>query len=329
MQNALRQLAALAKTTAAEGLRQPAALLVALSFYYATVLTPFFQAFQFGEPGRMVRDGGLAFMLLAGIALSVCTAAATVRREIAGGAAAAALTRPLSRGRFLCGKFCGVAGVLLLFSLFALAVILMAERVSERFRVEAAFMGYVMDARLAIGLLGMPPAALAFAGVRHFRRRGHFCTTAFAGMLAGLALLLAYCGGFNPAGHWQGRFAPHLNLPVAGAALLILLALWLLAALAVALATRLEMMPVLALCAATVALGLVADPVLGIHPPFSPLGLLTALAPNLQHFWLNDALAGGGAIPVAYLWSAFRYTACWVLLALLAGAGALQTREIA
>lgn len=316
------------RATAVEGLRQPATLLVTLSFYVATVLTPLFQAFQFGEPGRMVRDGGLAFMLLAGLVLAVCTAAATIRREIVGGIASVALSRPLSRGLFLCAKFAGVAGVLTAFSGFALFTILLSERVAERFVFEAAAMGHFMDVRLATGLLLLPPAALAVAGLAHYRRRGHFAAMAFGALQAGLLLLFVFSGFFAPTGIWQRAFTTHLNWAVSGAALLVLLALVLLAALATALATRLDVTGVFSACAAVAGIGLVADPLFGRPTPGSVPGLLVALVPNFQHFWLCDALAGGGFIPPVYLWRATLYAALWIALALLAGTWALRTREI-
>lgn len=328
MSKTIRQFTVIARAAATEILRQPSVLLLFLAFYWATTLTPLFQVFRFGEPGRMVRDGGLAFMLLSGMALSVCAAATTVRRELAGGSAATALSRPLQRGVFIAGKSAGASAALCVFAYCALLTVLLSERVSERFYFEADTVGHFMDLRLAAALLALPLPALLMAALVHLKRHSHFAVNGIVAMQTGLTLLLLASGFFRPTGQWQTRFAPNLSWPLAGAVWLVLLALFMLAAMATALAIFSDFGGVLAVCAGITGLGLVADTLPGSGTTLNLLSTATAIVPNLQHLWLCDALAGGAYIPLSYLLQATIYAGLWSVLALVLAALFFRYREI-
>jgi hypothetical protein len=98
------------------------------------------------------------------------------------------------------------------------------------------------------------------------------------------------------------------------AALLILMALWLLAAVALACSTRLDMIPTLAICTAVFLIGLMSDYLFGrqlddkvANPSiWQTLGIwvssvLYTIVPNWQLFWLSDALEKGRTIPWSYV----------------------------
>jgi hypothetical protein len=209
----------------------------------------------------------------------------------------------------------------------SLVATLLAERASEHFAANGDALGSQADHLTTILSLLGPVAALAAAGFLNYRRRARFGVAAFLGVPSALFAVLLACGCYNRFGRLVG-YRPDLNLRVPAAAVLILLALTMLAALAAALATRLRSGPTLAFCALILAFGLTGDLWVGHAAVWSWRGLLGGLAPNLQNFWLCDALADGGWIPWRYVGGAALYAAAWIALALGAGTLALRNRDM-
>ena len=323
-----RQLRALAYATLLEGMQQPAALLLLLACVILTGITPVFQFHSLGEEGRLARDSGLAYMLVFGLVLAATAASGTLSSEIERGTAAATLSKPVPRALFLAAKYCGVLGLVLILWSASLVATLLAERASEHFVSSGDEGGSQADHLTTILALLGPLAALAVAGILNFRRRARFGVAAFLGIPLSLFALLLACGCYNRFGHLTW-YQPDLNLRVPAAAVLILLALILLAALATALATRLRSGPTFAVCALILAFGLTGDLWAGHAAVWTWRGLLGGLAPNLQHFWLCDALADNGRIPWHYVGGAALYAASWTALALGAGILALRNRDLA
>ena len=318
----LRRLRAIASTTAAELYGQPVVLLLTLGGVAATALIPFLQLHSFGEAGRLARDGGLAYQLVIGLVLAVVAASSSLHDEVANGTAAAALAKPVSRGLFLVGKWLGVMTATARFWFSMLAATLLAERVAERLDGY----DYVTDRPVQFVLFLVPLLALAVAGYLHNRRRARFCRAALAALTALLAAALAAALLFTRRTAFAPSFA-NLHLAVVPVALLILLALGVYAAIATALATRLRASPALVICLLLLLLGLSSDTLLAPSSP-APVRLLAALVPNLQSFWMCDALAPGRALPPLYLLHAALYAAALDAAALGAGMIAFRGKDI-
>lgn len=321
-----RPLAAMARTTLTESMQQPAVLLLTFGGVVATALIPLLQFHQFGEPGRLARDGALAYQLTLGLALAVATASAAVRREITEGTAAAALSKPLARDAFVVGKFLGVGAMLLHFWYALLAAMLLAERVAYRVSGADGEPVGAADTRAQAFLLLAAPLALTAAGLLHYRRRARFGIAALRGLQTVLTFGLFAAVGFDRLGAWRPS-AANLDLRLVPVALLILFALVFFAALATALATRLKAGATLIVCGLVLALGLAADALLAPAVPL-PARLAARMLPNVQSFWLCDALAGGGALPLSYVGGACAYAAAWSLAVLALGVLAFRRCDI-
>ncbi len=323
----LRQLCAIASTTLLEGMQQPAALLLLLACVILTGLTPVFQFHTLGEAGRLARDGGLAFMLMFGLVLAATAASGSLAAELDRGTAAATLSKPVSRSLFLVAKFLGVLGLVTLLWAGALPATLLAERASEHAVMDAEEIGSRSDALTSWLMLLAPVAALVVAAVLNAVRRVRFGVVAFLGIPLTQLVLLGLCGCYSRFGHWTW-YHPDLNGRVPTAAILILLALAMFAALATSLATRLRSGATLAVCAGVLLAGLVGDLWLGQAAALSWRGLIGGLIPNLQQFWLCDALGDGGSISWSYVASAAGYAATWCAFVLGLGALALRQRDL-
>jgi ABC-type transport system involved in multi-copper enzyme maturation permease subunit len=114
------------------------------------------------------------------------------------------------------------------------------------------------------------------------------------------------------------------------AGLLILLALAMLAAIAIAAATRVGTVATFVICLAAILAGLAADQVIR---PIAEAGTTWAtvsyrLIPNFHFFWMIDALADNRVIPWSYVGSVAAYGLIWALGALLLGMALFETREV-
>ncbi|MDD2456155.1 MAG: hypothetical protein PHE10_07500 [Kiritimatiellae bacterium] len=346
-----RQIVSIARATVLEAVQQPIALLLLLSAVLMTLLVPVFQFHRFSEDGRLARDSGLSCMLVFGLALAAGTAGKSVADEIARGTAAAVIGKPVGRATFVIAKWLGVLGVTVIFWAGALAALLVAERSSAHFISADEFAGYASDPiTLGLAFAGVA-SALAFAAARHGFWRRRFGVAAFTGVAASQVAVALLSGFYNRFGqlyalhgeaacrgcaagaghaHAGGQFFynAELNLRVIPAALLLLFALALFAALATALATRFNGGAALAVCAAVLLLGLAGDTLLADAAFWSLRGLLSGVLPDLQNFWLCDAVAKGGRLPWGYVAAAGAYAATGCALFLSAGCRAFGERDL-
>nr|HPO38990.1 hypothetical protein [Kiritimatiellia bacterium] len=263
--------------------------------------------------------------------------------------AAAALGKPVRRVTFLLAKALGVFAVAAFFWLGVLSATLLAERGSARFITHEDYSGYVTDViTLALCAAGVA-AALLIAAARHYFGRRRFGVSAFVGVALSQVLVALATGFYNRLGqlyplHGEAACAgcgadhahaagwvfyhPELNLRVVPAALLVLFALAVFTALATALATRLSTGSTLAVCAGVLLLGLAGDSLLTGAPFWSGRGLAAGLLPDLQNFWLCDAVARGGRIAWRYVGEAALYALTCCALFLVAGCLAFRERDL-
>jgi len=346
----LKQVAAIAGTTLIEAIQQPVAFLILLSAVLTTLLTPIFQFHRFSEDGRLARDSGLSCMLVLGLVLAAGTAGRSVAEEIARGTAAAVIGKPVSRVTFVLAKWLGIFGVVAVFWCGVLAATLLAERCSAHFLVLEDFTGFATDPwTLSLSFLGVA-VALTVAAAGHYVRRQRFGVSAFAGVALSQLAVAAASGFYNRFGqlyplHGEAACAgcggehahaaaglvlyhPELNLRVLPVALLVLFALAVFAALATALATRLQTGTALTVCAGVLILGLAGDAFTTGASAFSLRGVLAGVLPDVQHFWLCDAVAREGRVAWSYVAEAGAYAVTCCALFLTAGCLAFQDRDL-
>jgi len=312
-----RQFVALAALAAREAVRQPIFLLLTVSCAALSAALPVVLMHKFGEDGKLVRESALAFHFVFGLFATGTAASWSLSREMRSGTAAVVLSKPVGRDMFFLSKFAGVAAVAAAFSASAAASTLLSERVAERFVAEPLPGGYLVDWHasgrqwLAIGL------ALLSAGLANYRRRP-FSSSAFGFLFLFQLVALAACGLFDRTGAW----APlrwNIDWRIVPAAALVTAALVVFAAIALALSTRLRTVPTVTVCCAVFLVGLMSDHLLGRHTASLPASAARALLPNWQNFWLAEALADGGMIPLPYIGRALAYAALYTGAVLFAG----------
>jgi hypothetical protein len=323
---AFRSFPAVARATALEALQQPVTVLLAAACFALCALQPLVQLHTFGEPGRMARDAGLGVLLAGGLLAAAFSAGATLSAEIRDGTAAAALAAPVSRAGFLLGKFAGVAAAVAVFSWCVGWAIPLAVRASEAPVETETFAGTVRDVRCGVLALLLPAFAFAAAAAADWRRRRFglwfFGALALLGPLAAVPLgFLARNGAWLGFSGWNPGLDPRLAAPV----LLVFLLLCVLSAWTTAFATRLPTGPSLALAFLVLLLGFFAD----AGARASTAGFLFfSLVPDVQAFWVADALRGGAAVPAGTVLRAALYAAVQCAFALSLGVLSFSRKDL-
>jgi hypothetical protein len=114
------------------------------------------------------------------------------------------------------------------------------------------------------------------------------------------------------------------------ASALILMALLILAALALACSTRLDVIPTLSVCTALFLLGLVSDYFWGTRAAHGSWwgSVLYTVTPNWQLFWVSDLLEGKSGIPASYLCKALGYATGYIGAVLALALVLFEDREL-
>lgn len=324
----------IARLTLIEIPRQPALLLLITTLILFIGCLPFLITHNLGEPGKLVRDSAMAVMFLGSLLLSATAACGAVSREIRRGTAGAILSKPISRTRFLAAKYAGVSVIMLVFAGMCTLAILMTDRAAARsFQIGWEFL---------LPLYAAVFGAYALAGLINYITRRPFASTAFwclAGLLVAAFVWTLTLDGGSGAGVIDHGDHTHVD-PLAGvevpvrwallpACLLLTFAALMLQALALFCALRLAVVPTLSICGGAFLLGLMSDYLLAARAGTALWArALYVILPNWQHFWMADALTGGGEVPWGYVARAALYAGAWALGVLLLALGSFERMEV-
>lgn len=305
-----------------ELVRQPIYLLLLTSSGSFIVFLAAVPYFGLGEDPKLVKDMALAVTLLSGLLGAVLCASSSVAQEIRSGTALTVLAKPVGRATFILGKYAGLAGTLTLLTGSNLVAGLLSSWM--------AFDAYGdTDVQALAMYYGSGLGAYAVAGFLNFFLRRVFVADAVAAWMVGTTGASAWVtfGTQKQLAFGEMAAADWRLLP---AVVLILFALWMIAALALACSTRLDTIPTLAVCLAFFGIGLVSD-YLFLRPAqggASWAQVLYDLTPNWQQLYLAEALEDKGRIPWAYVGRAAGYAATVVTAALSCALMLFEEREL-
>lgn len=319
----MRQFITIATNAFMELVRQPVFLLLTTcsAVFEIFLATPYY--FAFGDEPKLVKNSVLAVMLLAGLFGSVLSASTSLAREIRAGTALAVLSKPVGRAQFLLAKYVGLMLALALMTYINLVAALIASRM--------VFDAYGSTDLAALGIFaGAVVLAYALGGFSNYFLRRPFVSSAFFALVVMVTLGAFLIFRFTRQVESLGELA-RVDWRLVPAAVLILFALWILAALALACSTRLDMIPTLAICSAFFLLGIMSDYLFG-RPADKGAWWASALytiTPNWQLFWLADVLdAGKSAFHWSYVGKALGYVAGYVGAALSVAVLLFEEREL-
>jgi ABC-type transport system involved in multi-copper enzyme maturation permease subunit len=303
----MRQFITIAINAFMELVRQPVFLLLMTSsaVFIVFLATPYY--FAFGDEPKLVKNSALAVMLLAGLLSAVLSSSASLAREIRSGTALAVLSKPVGRATFVLAKYAGLVVALALLTYVNCLAVLIASRMS--FDVYGS-----TDLNALWIFLGSLVLAYGVAGLANYFLRQPFVSFAVVAVVA--VVTLAAFAIFQFTSQRQSLYeAAQVDWRLIPASVLVLLALCILAALALACSTRLDMLPTLAICSAFFLLGLMSDYLFGRAAEGGALWatVLYTLTPNWQLFWVADLLeTGQTGFPWLYVGKSLIYVLCYV-----------------
>jgi ABC-type transport system involved in multi-copper enzyme maturation permease subunit len=306
-----------------ELVRQPIFLLLMTASVAFEIFLAVPYYFAFGDEPKLVENSVLAVMLLAGLFGAVLSASNSLAREIRTGTALAVLSKPVGRTQFLLAKFTGLALALTLLSYVNMVGVLVASRMG--------FDAYGKTDVAAVSIFGGGIAlAYALAGFGNFFLRRPFVSNAVFGVAVFTTVAAFIIFNFTRQMQSLNQQAV-VNWNLLPAGILILFALWVLAAIALACSTRLDMIATLSICSAIFLLGLMSDYFFGQHAAQGGwlASALYSIVPNWQLFWLADAIdSGKSTFHWDYVGKALGYAVCYAGAALAIGAALFEEREL-
>lgn len=305
-----------------ELVRQPVFLLLMTCSTAFCVFLSVVPYFGLGDDPKMVKDSVLAIVLVSGLFGAAMSASSSVAHEIRTGTALAVLAKPVGRATFLLAKYLGLAGALVLLTYVNLIGALLAGRMAfdaygdADFGSAAIFYGAIL---LAYGVAGFG---------NYFLRRPFVpdATFALVGLLTVVFVVIAFfIETMKPFGE-----VALVDWRMLRAGVLILFALLVIAGIALACSTRLEMIPTLAVCTGFFMLGLMSDYLFGRPAAGGSLwaSVVYAAVPNWQLFWMADALEPGKNIPAGYIAKALVYVVGYLGAALALALALFEDREL-
>lgn len=261
--------------------------------------------------------------LLSGLFASVFCASSSVAQEISQGTALTILSKPISKLQFILGKFTGLTAAILVLSFFNLIATLVCSRISFESHGEP-------DTTVLMIFFGAIALAYLYGTFANYFLGQTFTGATTIALTATIAVGFLIICGLPHGNHGEG-FGSGVDWRLVPAVLLLTFALLILAALALACTTRLEMIPTLGICGGFFMIGLMSDYLLG--RPAADGSWLAAIGysilPNWQIFWMADALENGKSIPLKYIFQSVEYLVGFLVICISGALYLFEERELA
>lgn len=333
----LLRLLSIAKNTFVETIRQPVYAVIIVFALLLMLLAPSISMYTLDEDIKLLRELGLSTLFLAGLFIAIFAATGTITEEIESGTITTVLSKPVSRPVFVFGKFCGVAAAVTMAHCLLTMAFLMATRhgVLETASDEIDWT-VITAAVLAFGGAFLITAFINYVYDWNFTSTAIVLSTVFCALAILFLLFFDKQWKFNPA---ENKFQSFDII----ASTLLLFAVIVLVAIATLFSTRFNEVVTLTLCVGVFLLGLISDWAFGGFAVrnisdsalnlWDKAGILMAkvgiiLVPNLQLYWVSDAIYETGTVPARYLLMAAVYTILYTAGILAMAIALFQKRQV-
>jgi hypothetical protein len=325
----LPKLIAIAKTTFLETIRQPIYGVLLWVAAGLLMINPSLAGFTLeGNEGdiKVVKDVGLATLLLYGLLASVFSATGVITREIESHTVLTVVSKPVNRPVFLLGKYLGVCSAVLVGYYFLCLVFLLAVRHGTMAMAVDPYDLPVLIFSAAALLISLVAATFG-----NYVYGWHFPTALTAWVVPSSTLAFLLVLFVSKKWELQSPATDFGDMQMVYAVAMTFFGVLILTAFAVTLATRFSQVVTLVLCAAVYVLGLLSDHYLGRPAEAGGAALyklLYAAVPNFQFFWAGDALTQQRIIPAAQVGRVAAYSVAYALGVLGLGVALFETREV-
>lgn len=317
----------LIKNTFIETLRRPVYAIIIIAALLLLFISPSLTMYTMSDDNKLLRELGLSTLFLTSLFIAIFSASGAVAEEIENKTITTVLSKPVQRPIFIIAKFIGVALTVILAHYICTIALLMTIR--EGVMQTAADMhDWTVVTAAAVAIT----ATILLSAFFNYVYDWKFSSTAvmLAAVFATLAIIFLVFIDRN----WQfnPQFNPRGNgintLDVYGS-LLLLLAAIIIVALAVALSARFNIVVTLSACIGVFLLGLISDYTFGrfAHTHiWAKIGRF--LVPNLQVFWISDAIYEGSTVPLKYILISASYALCYTTAILFLAVALFQRRQV-
>jgi ABC-2 type transport system permease protein len=319
----MNKLLTISKNTFIETLRQPIYGIIIAAALLLLFISPSIAMYTMSDDNKLLREIGLSTLFLTSLFIAIFSASGAVAKEMENKTIMTVLSKPVQRPIFIIAKFLGVAAAVILAHYICTIALLMAIR--------HGVMETVNDTHdwTVLGSAGVAAASvLLLSAFFNYTYDWKFLSTSMVmtGIFATLTIIfLAFIDR-----NW--KFNPHDNgistVDVYSSVLLLLAAI-VIVALAIALSARFNIVVTLSSCIGIFLLGLVSDYVFGRLADthlWAKIGRY--IVPNLQIFWISDAIYEGSEVPVKYILISATYALCYTGAILALAIALFQRRQV-
>jgi len=279
--------------------------------------------YTMSDDNKLLREIGLSTLFLTSLFIAIFSASGAVAQELENKTITTVLSKPVQRPIFIIAKFFGVAAAVVLAHYICTIALLMAIRHGVLETVNDLH-DWTVLATAAVVVL----AAFLLSAFFNYAYEWKFSSTAIVltGIFATFGIVFLTFIDRN----WQ--FNPKDNglnaVDIYGSVLLLLGAI-IIVALAVALSARFNIVVTLSACIGIFLLGLVSDYAFGRFAEthlWAKIGRF--LVPNLQIFWISDAIYEGSQVPAKYIVITASYALCYTTAILALAIALFQRRQV-
>ena len=279
--------------------------------------------YTMSDDNKLLREIGLSTLFLTSLFIAIFSASGAVAQELENKTITTVLSKPVQRPIFIIAKFFGVAAAVVLAHYICTIALLMAIRHGVLETVNDLHDWTVIGTAAVVVL-----AAFILSAFFNYAYEWKFSSTAIVltGIFATFGIVFLTFIDRN----WQ--FNPKDNglnaVDIYGSVLLLLAAI-IIVALAVALSARFNIVVTLSACIGIFLLGLVSDYTFGRFAEthlWAKIGRF--LVPNLQIFWISDAIYEGSQVPAKYIVITASYALCYTTAILALAIALFQRRQV-
>jgi len=313
----------IAKNTFTEILRQPVYAVILATALLLFFISPSLTMYTMSDDNKLLREIGLSTLFLTCLFIAIFSASGAVAEEIESKTITTVLSKPVQRPIFILAKFLGVVAAVALAHYICTIALLMAIRhgVLETAR-ETHDWTVIGTATTVAGITVLLSAFFNYAYDWKFSSTAIVLGAILATLGIIFLALIDRNWQFNPKGNGFNK------VDIYGAVLLLLAAI-IIAALALALSARFNIAVTLSACVGVFLLGLVSDYAFGRFAEthlWAKIGRF--LVPNLQIFWISDAIYEGSAVPLKYILISASYALCYTAAILALAIALFQRRQV-
>jgi len=319
----MSKLFTITRNTFIETIRQPVYAIIIIAALLLFFVSPSISMYSMDDDNKLLRELGLSTLFIASLFIAIFSASGAVAEEIENKTIMTVLTKPVQRPTFILAKFLGVTGAVGMAHYICTIALIMAIRNGVLENADSTNDYTVLT---TAGIIVVLTCLLsAFLNYTYDWKTTSTAMVLLTGLgTIGLIFLIFFDRDwkFNPANN-------NINaIDIYGSVLLFLAAV-IIAALAVALSCRFNIVVTLSACVGVFLLGLVSDWAFGELAKTHLWAKICYFAiPNLQVFWISDAIYEGSTVPLKYVLIGATYAICYTGGILALAVALFQRRQV-